>query len=63
MRHRQKPSLKSVGFNRYTVKELHESTISTIFKSLRDSLRGDISNLIIDHYTGFRSFTPMNTLF
>ena len=62
MRHRQK-SFKSVGFNRYTVKEVHESAISTLFKSLRDSLKGDISNLIIDHYTGFRSFTPMNTLF
>ena len=47
MRHRQKPSLKSVAFNRYTVKEVHESAIFTIFKSLRDNLKGDFSVLTL----------------
>ena len=47
MRHRQKSSLKSVGFNRYTVKKVHEQDISTLLKSLRDSLTSDFSMLHI----------------
>ena len=46
MRHRPK-SLQSVGFNRYTVKKVHEQDISTLLKSLRDNLTGNFSMLNI----------------